>query len=454
MCSCCGHFTTWIRNAALLVALQILCCTGLRVGRARFDGSHDDIAPDTIRQADEWPKPKWPMYMIPQFVTHELHLPFETHNITTSRGYHLCNHRLPNEGGKPVFLMHPTGASSATWFLPRRQSVPAILHDHGYDVWLGNLRGNYYSQGHRSLSMSDPDFWDWTIIDAGAEDLPEILEYILMVTKHSSISYVGSSIGTTMLWGALARPESRSYVNPIINLFVAFGPVLCAVGTPGWLKYMNHSALLEFTAGESQGPHNMNTNQKAYSQEEAGLRQKTFKERMLEKLFNLKPMEHLAEHGVMFAVGHLLGTSDFDLTCDSVPAPCFWDPAGSEDGLSSKMYVHAAQQLKHQDTMHEYDYGELGNLVAYGQSTAPIVDMSHVRVPTALFWGENDQIIGDPRNFDIVRKTLAKSPIVWDKVYKGYSHITFFQYDHSKRYLDQNFYKDDLLRLLAKAGEV
>eukprot|EP00747_Dinoflagellata_sp_TGD_P081390 gnl/TRDRNA2_/TRDRNA2_161283_c1_seq3.p1 gnl/TRDRNA2_/TRDRNA2_161283_c1~~gnl/TRDRNA2_/TRDRNA2_161283_c1_seq3.p1 ORF type:complete len:448 (+),score=45.98 gnl/TRDRNA2_/TRDRNA2_161283_c1_seq3:73-1416(+) len=447
MCSCCGHFTTWIRNAALLVALQILCCTGLRVGRARFDGSHDDIAPDTIRQADEWPKPKWPMYMIPQFVTHELHLPFETHNITTSRGYHLCNHRLPNEGGKPVFLMHPTGASSATWFLPRRQSVPAILHDHGYDVWLGNLRGNYYSQGHRSLSMSDPDFWDWTIIDAGAEDLPEILEYILMVTKHSSISYVGSSIGTTMLWGALARPESSSYVNPIINLNVAFAPVLCGFAVPGLLKYMRHDTLLEMAAGQSEGPHNMNTQQKV----KAGLRKQTFEEHWLEKLFNTTTMSHLVESAVGYIAGHIAGTSDLDLTCETA---CFWDFAGAEDGLSSKMYVHAAQQLRYNTTMHEYDYGELGNLVAYSQPTAPIVNLSNARVPTALFFAKNDQIIGDPRNFEIVRKSLANSPIVWDKVYSGYSHVTFFQYDHSKRYLDQNFYKDDLLRLLAKAGEV
>ena len=41
-----------------------------------------------------------------------------------------------------------------------------ILADNGYDVWLGNVRGNLYSRRHVKLNPSDVQFWDWRYLNA------------------------------------------------------------------------------------------------------------------------------------------------------------------------------------------------------------------------------------------------------------------------------------------------
>lgn len=36
-----------------------------------------------------------------------------------------------------------------------------ILHDAGFDVWMGNYRGNIYNTRHVKYNSNDREFWDF-----------------------------------------------------------------------------------------------------------------------------------------------------------------------------------------------------------------------------------------------------------------------------------------------------
>ena len=86
----------------------------------------------------------------------------ESHTVVTKDGYINTLHRVRARQGydspqrKQVVLMnHGLEDSSDSWVLNGPEKSPAFAAaTNGYDVWVSNTRGNFYSRDHVSL---DPD---------------------------------------------------------------------------------------------------------------------------------------------------------------------------------------------------------------------------------------------------------------------------------------------------------
>lgn len=69
-------------------------------------------------------------------------------------------HRIPSKG-PPVILIHGIADSSDSFIMNNKKSPAFVFAKMGYDVWLGNARGNKYSRRHGSLnSKTDWSYWD------------------------------------------------------------------------------------------------------------------------------------------------------------------------------------------------------------------------------------------------------------------------------------------------------
>ncbi|RLV94719.1 hypothetical protein JA1_001534 [Spathaspora sp. JA1] len=161
------------------------------------------------------------------------------HVITTRDGYLLVIHKLENpklftrrgsyrQTDKIVYFHHGLMTSSELFVLgsTKEKTLPYLLADLGYDVWLGNNRGNKYSRKHLKLSVSDPRFWDFSLDEFSYFDIPDTITYIknyYPVFDDVKITYIGFSQGCSQLFASLSLNPS---LNSSIKLFVGLSPAI------------------------------------------------------------------------------------------------------------------------------------------------------------------------------------------------------------------------------------
>lgn len=102
-------------------------------------------------------------------------------------------------------------------------SAALLLSDAGYDVWVGNYRGNAVSPHvHTHMSPNTYAFWNFSWHELGLHDLPAMVDYVLSQTGHADLHYIGHSMGST---GMMVLLSSRPEYNRKIRLASFLAPV-------------------------------------------------------------------------------------------------------------------------------------------------------------------------------------------------------------------------------------
>lgn len=303
--------------------------------------------------------------------------PSETHYVVTPDNYILTLHRIPhgrngpNPNGKKkvLFLMHGLLSSSADWLINGPgKALGYIMADEGYDVWMGNARGNHYSRNHTTLDPNkDAAFWHYSWHEIGVIDIPTKIDYILQETGVESIYYSGHSQGTTSFFVLTSeRPE----YNDKVKVYVGLAPI----------AFMNHMTsplmhLLAFWDGPLEALLPM-----------IGINEFLPKMEFLKKLASPLcgdgSLTQILCENALFAI---CGFSSREMNGTLFPVLMAHTPAGS----ATKQFLHYAQEIN-SGQFRQYDYGMLGNIKKYNSLLPPPYKLDQVKAPVYLIYSHND----------------------------------------------------------------
>ncbi len=151
----------------------------------------------------------------------------EEHAVRTDDGYILSLwHLIPKSTTqKVVYFQHGLTDTAWCFFQLGAQSLPFLLMKEGFDVWLGNSRGNVFSTKHKTKDSSDPKsgFFDFKLDDHVKYDLPATIKYIKTQTGGKKMSYVAHSQGSTIFF--MLYMLNPSLVESSFDHFSSIGTV-------------------------------------------------------------------------------------------------------------------------------------------------------------------------------------------------------------------------------------
>ncbi|XP_052820111.1 gastric triacylglycerol lipase-like [Mya arenaria] len=332
--------------------------------------------------------------------------PCEEYDVVTKDGYILgvqrIQHgktRLLSGGQRPVVLLqHGLLSSSADWVInPANESLGFLLADSGFDVWLGNSRGNTYSLRHQTISPDSQQFWDFSWDEMAAYDLPATVSKVLEVSGATDLVYIGYSQGSQM---AFARLSTDLKLSRQVRLFVALAPVAYIGNVISPLRYFSPFAYdLAF----------------------------------LFRLLGVKdflPSDWLFHWLAREVCGHeipdflcenilfLFGGFDYKyMNMTRIPVYVSHSPAGT----SVKNIIHYAQSVR-SGKFQKFDYGSQENMQKYNQPTPPQYVPGNIRVPVALYSGTDDWL-AVPRDVARLRQELRH--VVKNHVIPDWEHLDF-----------------------------
>lgn len=329
----------------------------------------------------------------------------EQHFVTTKDGYILSLFRLPIqkscETSKGVIMfMHGLYLSGDDCLIPGPGKAHCYVYsDNCYDVWVPNVRGNFYSRNHTTLNPDrDSKFWDFSVDEQAVLDLPAAIDYVLLETKESQLSYVAHSQGVSMLLILCAKkPEYNDKIK------VGFG-----LSPTAWL---DHSRFIVIQLQSIIAPGLTLTGPLLNLEvlKRGGLVQNS-----AELLCGTTSLAYPFCSILVFAV---LGYNKFQITDDVLPVVVGHTPSGT----SLKNFIRWGQIQN--NGFSEYDYGVLRNVATYGTAKPPLYDLSGVTMPWVFLGSENDYV-ANVTDIKLLQSKLQKSSlcVLSDKTF---GHLDF-----------------------------
>lgn len=344
--------------------------------------------------------------------------PFEEYTIHSEDGYYTTIHRIPygknntdTRNREPVFIMHGiTGMSSVFIANVPDKNLAYLLAEEGYDVWLGNCRGNDYSRKHDKYDTTQKEFWAFGWQEVAQYDIPVMIDLILKTTGKEKVHYVGHSLGTTIGFAMLSlRPE---YNEKVQGLY-ALAPVAYMRNVGGTLAIIGKNVNIIAALAQS-------------------LRLFEFRHdsTILDKLMTVRYCD--LPIFVLCKMSMEGGSSVDNLRLNMSRADVF-----AHFGLSSTPMhglIHYGQLIKSKKFL-QFDFGRIKNQEKYGQPTPPEFQLSNIKTPVALLHSTYDSMTL-PEDVALLRSQIS-APIILDYVVPDpkFLHLEFMWSFNIKKFV-------------------
>ncbi|KAM9379596.1 lipase member M-like [Phaethornis superciliosus] len=331
--------------------------------------------------------------------------PSEEYEVTTEDGYIITINRIPhgtqNQGNpalKPaVFLQHGLLGDASNWVtnLPNN-SLGFLLADAGFDVWMGNSRGNRWSRKHQNYSIYQDEFWAFSFDEMAKFDLPAAIDFILEKTGQEKLYYIGYSQGTTIAFIAFSTmPDLAQKVKfyfalaPVTTIKYATSPVIKLLYLP--------EKLLKGLFGNREF-----------------LPQAECLRRLIVPFCSQRAFSRLCR-SVFFSLG---GINLKNIDMNRINIYIAQTPAGT----SMQNIVHWSQEA-HSGKFQAYDWGSSKkNMEKYQQATPPLYNVEEMIVPTAVWTGGRD-LLADPTDAAVLLSQIKK--LIYHKKIPEWTHLDF-----------------------------
>lgn len=297
--------------------------------------------------------------------------PAELHSVITRDGYILTLSRIPAPRKTPILLFHQVfGCSVDFTMLGRGKALALLAHDDGFDVWMGNVRGNMFSRGHSTLHPNRSAYWKYSYHEIGAYDLPAMVDYILFLTGKQKLHYVGHSQGAVVFLVLTSMyPE---YNGKIASAHLSAPAAFLSKATSPLGKFSGE-LLSGLQLMDSLGLHSIGDR------------------------FHSEPMMYLkqaidvnvvSEESIMETMYFLTGEDRDGFNMSIMPELIAAFPAGG----SIRQFVHFLQ-CHRSGRFAQFDEGKTENIKRYGHSTPAAYALDLVTAPIAIYYGNNDLFV-------------------------------------------------------------